>query len=226
MIIRKTNYRLPVVVGVATYNGKGRKETLKLMLKSLEDQVDEVILYNNEVEKENLTDNGKFKGLISLNEPVYYLTCDDDLLYFPTYVKDMIEAIEKYNCICTHHGRQLLGLDKNYYRGHKSFRCLSDTEEGFILDVPGTGVTGWSTEYFNPKEIWAAEEKRMSDLVFGLAAAEEKRKIILLGHKTGYIQQLNINLKDTIWAAESTTSQTNQIKLSNKIYLLNNSKTI
>ncbi len=210
---------MKVIIGMATYDGPGRKASLEQALKSLRGQCAQIFLYDNSIRPLDLTDNGKFFGLTQLEEPVYYLTCDDDLLYPETYVKDMVEAIEKHQSIVSHHGRKLLGLDRNYYRGHKGIRCLCDNELEMEIDVPGTGCTGFRTDYFNPTEIWNAKEKKMSDLVFGLEAAKQNKKIIVLKHSTGYIKQLKINLKDTIFSSEVGNCLV-QNELANQIYKL------
>lgn len=211
-------YNKPIIVGMATC--KGREETVKQAIKSLEGQVDKIFLYDNEVELVNLTDNGKFKGLTYLTEPVYYFSCDDDIEYPSTYIKDMVEVIEKHKTIVTHHGRILAGLDKNYYLGHTAFRFLPDNNIEKVIDIPGTGVTAFSTEYFNPINIYAAEQKRMSDLVFAYEAALQGKEITVLKHTRGYFKQLEIDKYQSILQIEGKSSQEQQIELSNKIYKL------
>lgn len=209
-------YDKPVVLGMATYNGKGRAKSVQQAIASLKDQVDQIFLYDNEKEEINLTDNGKFKGLTQLTEPCYYFTADDDLLYPATYVEDMIAKIKEYNTIVTHHGRILTREGVPYYRGHQSFRCLNDIAKDELIDVPGTGVMAFDTSYFNPIDIWKAEDLKMSDLVFALEAAKNNKQIMVLKHKTGYIRHLDINLKDTIWATEQ--SNTRQMELADMIF--------
>lgn len=215
--------RLPIVIGMATFDGKGREESIVKAVNSLVSQLskgDEIRIYNNATAEINLTDNGKFYFLSKLDKPVYYFTCDDDLEYPPTYINDMVEAIERTKTIVTHHGRILMGPNRNYYRGHQAFRCLNDVNEELVIDVPGTGVTAFSTEYFNPINLWAAPQKKMSDIVFGYQAAIENKTITLLKHKAGYIKQVPLGFRDTICGQESVTSCVNQVELSNKIWNL------
>ena len=216
MIERKTNYRLAVVIGIATF-GTDREESLKHVIWSLKDQCDKIIVYNNDINPD-IADNGKFFGLTNLNEPVFYISCDDDLIVTDTYVQDIVEAIERLNTIVSFHGRQLQGLDRNYYYGHKSFRCLGEVNEEVILDVCGTGVTGWSTEYFNPLNLIYSKDLKMSDLIFSLEAAKQGKTITLLKHKVGYIKQDDIDLTKTIAGTECRKPNKRQMEIANEIY--------
>ena len=211
---------MKIIVGMATF--KGREDSCKKAIDSLLHQCDEIVLYDNE-RNPNLTDNGKFYGLKDLKEPVYYFTCDDDLFYPSNYIAQMITAIETHKCIVTHHGRKLVGLNVSYYRGHKSYRCLDDSRATDKIDVPGTGVTGFSTEYFHPKNLHESEYQKMSDLVLGLEAAKQQKKIMILPHLKGWIKQLPIDAKTAIFNT-MVKSQDRNIQIANEIYTLNNGR--
>ncbi len=189
----------PVFIGMSTFNGR---TCLDKAIASLRNQCEGFVLYDNSKEPVDKADNGKFYGLTKLYTPCYYLTCDDDLLYPPTYVEDMVKAIQRHNCIVTHHGRQLQGQYRSYYYGHKAYRCLNEVAEEQVLDVPGTGVTGFDTTYFNPLDLHSSPDLRMSDLVFALEAAKQDKRIMLLTHPRGYIQQLEIDVKTSICATQ------------------------
>jgi len=205
---------MKVIVGMATF--KGREKACDTALKSLSKQVDTIYLYDNE-KNEDLADNGKFYGLELIDEPCIYLSCDDDLLYPPNYVEVMVKAIETHKCIVSHHGRILTGLDVDYYSGHKSFRCLDEVRAWQLIDVCGTGVTGFSTEYFNP-QLWDAQDKKMSDLVFSLEAKKQDKRITLLPHSKGWITHLPIDHSKSIAVTERTNKR--QIEIANEIYTL------
>ena len=184
------------IAAIATFNG--RQEYLKKAVASLAHQVDEIRIYDNEKRFIDLTDNGKFYFLHEYKEPVYYFTCDDDLLYPKTYIQDMVNAIERTGGIVTHHGRKLLGKGLRYYSGHKAYHCLKENRIETQIHVAGTGVTGFRTDYFNP-DIWASSDKCMSDLVFSAEAARQGKKITVLKHEHGYIKYLDVPLTQTIW---------------------------
>lgn len=211
--------KIKKVVGMATY--ADRKTYVKYAVESLKHQVDFIHVYDNEVEPIDLTDNGKFYFLQLYKEPVYYFSCDDDIIYPPTYINDMIRAIEKYNAIVTHHGRELLGVDLNYYKGHKGYACKKENKECKYIDVAGTGVTAFRTDYFNPVDIWQSSYKKMSDLVFSLEAAKQKKEIILLPHQANYFKPMAIPSSMTISYERAFSKQQEEIALANEIYLLN-----
>lgn len=210
---------MQVIVGIATM--KGRELTLKRTIESLINQVDNIHVYNNEIEPFNLTDNGKFHSLQLYSKPIYFFSCDDDIIYPSDYVSKTIEAIEKHECIVSYHGRKLLGLNRNYYKGHKSFACLGNFPQTCEIDVPGTGVTAFKTDYFNPTEIYNSEFKKMSDLVFAHEAAVQQKRVMHIGHLSGWIVNQHIPIENTIYGQEHKNCLT-QNKIADKIYLIKN----
>jgi hypothetical protein len=208
---------MKIIVGMATTNERAR--FAETAVESLVHQADEIIVYNNSNEAHDYTDNAKFHALTLFNEPVYYFSCDDDILYPSDYVSIMVEAIERTGTIVTHHGRELLGLDRNYYRGHKGFRCLDDNDKEQIIDVAGTGVTAFRTDYFNPIEIYKATDKKMSDLVFSLAAAKQGKQITILKHTKNWLKDLRVPQGLSINFMERRNTRQNQ--LANEIYNVN-----
>lgn len=205
---------MKIVVGMATINE--RATFCERAVESLVYQADEIIVYNNSNEENDYTDNAKFYALTLFNEPVYYFSCDDDILYPADYVSTMVEAIERTGTIVTHHGRELLGLDRNYYRRHKGFTCLDENNTEQLIDVAGTGVTAFRTDYFNPTEIYKATDKRMSDLVFSLEAAKQGKQITILKHTKGWLKDLRVPQRLAINFIERRN--TRQTQLANEIY--------
>lgn len=205
---------MKTVVGMATF--KGREQAVEMAINSLRDQVDEIILYDNEVNP-NLYDNGKFYGLTLQTEPCYYFTCDDDLNYPPNYITNLKDKIDSLGGIVSHHGRKLKGLDRSYYRGHESFRCLDNNNFEGLIDVCGTGVTGFRTDYFNPVGLHYSKDVKMSDLIFSLEARKQKKNIFVLKHKAGWIKHLPIDHSKSIHTTEHKNEQ-RQIEIANEIW--------
>jgi hypothetical protein len=205
---------MKIVIGMATFGG--REEVREKAIESLKGQGAEIRVYDNSKEKINLTDNGKFFFLKDYSEPIIYLSCDDDILYPPTYVKDMVQAIKTHKTIVTHHGRILLGLDRNYYLGHLGFRCLGDVQCDKFIHVAGTGVTGFDTSYFNPIDIYKSNDKKMMDLVFSLEAMKEQKKITILAHNRGYLKDLRATKSTSIYYTEQNNNR--QQQLANEIF--------
>lgn len=205
------------IAGVATF--PGREKAFIRMLESIEGQFDEIYYYDNG-KLQDLTDNGKFYGLTKLKEPCYFFSLDDDLIYPPDYSDRLVQEIETRKCIVACHGRILKGLRRSYYTGHKAFRCLGKVDYSGKLDVAGTGVTAFRTDYFLPKFICYSEDKRMSDLVFSYWAAKEGKRIEMIPHPEGWIKQIPVS--NSI-AATERFRQSRQGELADSIFLLHSS---
>jgi hypothetical protein len=57
----------------------------------------------------------------------------------------------------------------------------------------------------------------MSDLVFSLEAAKQRKKIVVLQHERGYLKYLNVPASQTIHGTESNREQ-RQIEIANDIW--------
>ena len=215
---------MQVIVGMATT--AERYEYSQLAIASLlENNIkpDSIHLYNNGEVVQDLTDNGKFHGLRLTKEPVYYFSCDDDILYPKNYIASMIADIENHKCIVSHHGRRLVNLDADYYSSHYRFGCLSQNPNRCLLDVAGTGVTAFRTDYFNPIDICYSEHKKMADCVFSLEAAKQGKRIMLTPHEKGWLRDLKVPKELTIYETEKNNTE-QQTKICNEIIKLNHSK--
>lgn len=182
------------IVGLATF--EGREKSLQDTIESLKNQVDEIYIYDNSIKKD-IKDNGKFYGLTKITEPCYYFTCDDDIIYPQNYVETMIDSIETFNCIVTHHGKIINEGDyfKSIEQYHFSVRNLEERK----LDVAGTAVTAFRTDYFNPKDIINSEDFFVSDLLFAIEAIKQNKNIIHLQHSTNWIKQnMDIDFQKSI----------------------------
>lgn len=194
---------MKIVVGVATFNE--REPYFLRAVDSIENQTvkpDEVIVYHNGLEEVDKTDNGKFYGLSLLDEPVYYFSIDDDIIYPNWYIEETIKKIEEHKAIVTYHGRKLLGTGLNYYKGHQGYRVLGDVDYEGDIDIAGTGCTAFRTDYFNPTEIHNSNFMRMSDCVFSLEAAKQGKRIVMLPHKKGDFKDLHAPVESSCWGRE------------------------
>ena len=126
---------MKTIVGIATI--EERKESLADTINSLYDQVDEICIYYDDYrseifgsekietiggfKKRELGDAGKFARFFGNAEDAYYLTCDDDLIYPPDYVKAIKESIDgNPDCVYSSHGKVYFpDPDKGigYYQG-------------------------------------------------------------------------------------------------------------
>jgi len=216
-----------IICGIATMNT--RKDSLTRVLRCLNNQTvkpDEIYVYNNDENEFNATDNGKFYYFDinkELKEDVYFFSLDDDIYYPTNYIETTIQAIDKYKCIVSYHGRHLNRLDVPYYSGHISYSCLNHVTYEGQIDVCGTGVTAFDTSYFKADNIFNSEYKRMSDLVFSLEATRQNKKMVILKHKQNWIKDICTDIKNSCHFNESK-DQTNQIDHANKIIRLKNKK--
>lgn len=184
-----------ITANIATM--RSRQSILQRMVNSVKYQVDLVRIYANDytpvvdgamvVTGKDLTDRGKF-AFVRPGE--VYFSMDDDLLYPQDYVSNTISAMKRYpGHIVTYHGRILSGKGKNYYYGHESIHCLHRQEHDREIDVPGTGVSAFDTDYFCPN-ILQYDNDCMADVLLGLEAARRSTHITALAHDMGWLSLL------------------------------------
>ena len=188
-----------------------RKEQLINTIKSVVNQVDEVnVCLNNYTEcpyehpkvnyfySDNVFgDAGRFIFLKDFEG--YALFADDDLCYPPTYVKDMIEAIDRFG-IVSHHGKIFpkFPIESYYKTPSHRFRCLDEVKTTEPIQIAGSGVLGFSTKVIKPP-MSVFKTKNMSDIYFSLYAHSLNIPIWVLAHEKGYIKYQNIPVEETIW---------------------------
>lgn len=224
---------MKVTANIATY--PARMEQLKKMLPTIINQFDEIRICLNQynaaplflkhdkikvvIPTENYTDNGKFVFLQIANPNELYCTLDDDILYPSDYRETLERAIKIYpDSVLTFHGRVLKGkFDKYYKAPHKVYRCLGSVKYDFTVDVCGTGVSAFIP--FEGAEFVADSQiKKMSDVIFSLHCAHQKKRIICLAHNIGWFKPIEV--EQSIYDDESP-NDFRQAILCQKIYDLN-----
>ena len=209
-----------VICGIATI--KERKENLKLTVDSLINQVDKLIIYQNgyydntdflnnekiEVLSSLITgidmgDAGKFFKVGEYKEYFYYLSVDDDLIYPPDYVNNLISNLKKYDnkVIVSHHGRIMKENPKSYYKDFEvGFRCLDEVTDEIEIDFGGTGVMGFHTSTVKNLTFDMFKSPNMADIWVGKYAKENNIPIIILKHNEGWLKtSLNKSETNTIF---------------------------
>lgn len=228
--------KLITTANYATYKNVKRLKALKQSIESIIDQVDLVrVRYNGSINDRHLfekleqipkvefycgqdmTDNGKFYGLTFLDNE-YFFTCDDKIIYPPNYVSTTKKNIDKHRCIITYNGRVLVN-DNAYYGGkHLVFDYRRSQDRDVVVDVPGTGVMAFRTDYFCPVEILDSPYRKMSDLIFALQARQENKRIICAKHSSQWIKGVYM---EGIWhefnQGPKRKAETNQVKLMKQI---------
>lgn len=210
---------MKVIVSIATTGD--RPHQLTRTLESLKGQADEIKVYDNS----KFTDYkaaAKFYPLQFIKEPVYFLTCDDDLIYPPDYVISTLMFIDRYQSIITYHGRILKEGQHTYYKSnHEGIHHWRVVTEARRLDTVGTGCAGFRTDYFNPTEIYKTPHNRMIDLVCALEAWKQGKQIITPPKRMDYI--IDQPTENSILATESKTNQQWQVWHVNQILMYKNS---
>jgi hypothetical protein len=187
---------LKAIANIATH--PGREKTLEMTLLSIQGQFDEINIYDNALESLDLTDKGKFYYLPDYRNPVYYFTLDDDIFYPADYVEKTINHIDKGGII-SYHGRKLLGFNRDYYKGHEAIHFAKGNNTTQEIDVPGTGVMAFRTDYFKPTNIVHEPDQCMVDLLFAVAAAKEDKDIICPIFARGWLRAQEIPFAKTIY---------------------------
>lgn len=205
---------MKVLVNIATTGN--RPEQLRKTIQSLMDQCDRINIYDNSKNQNDYSDLAKFFRLQFIEEPCYYLCCDDDLIYNVDYVQKLIHWIDTYKSIISFHGRVLKApIEKYYGNSHKVYDFRGGQMSSHKVHVVGTGVMGFRTDYFCPTELYKSPDKRMSDLVFSLEAHKQGKTLICAEHSAQWITQQPV--EDSIFKTESAGNQLRQIELANEI---------
>jgi hypothetical protein len=192
-----------VVVGIASLPDRERQ--LKKTVESLIDQVDLINIclnnytYNpfegnpkvNAVISDNRhTDAGKFMFLE--NYEGYYFSCDDDIIYPPTYIEDTIPLIDMYG-IVSYHGRafQKFPVMSYYKSAAVRCRCLDDYDYTEPMQIVGTGVASFHTKIFKPL-MSIFKTPKMSDIYFSIYADSLGLQRWVIKHKKGYFKYMDV----------------------------------
>jgi hypothetical protein len=142
----------------------------------------------------DMKDTGKFMPLNLADINGYFITVDDDFIYPPTYIADMVAAVEKYNrkAIVTHHGYYYTAPigDNFYYSKCKRVRTNYPQQSDMLLHIGGTGVMAFHTDTLKFDVTEHFPVKRMSDIWLSLLAAIRDIPIYGLAHAGDYLRPI------------------------------------
>jgi hypothetical protein len=222
----------------ATHPAPKRLEALRISVESIIDQVDLVRIYWNNYNVHDvpdwfrfhekidssfgpdLTDNGKFAELPWLEEDEYFFTCDDKIIYPNDYVEVMSRYLEECNFV-TCHGRKINpegNYQNSYYLGGHfvyDYRLTVGIFRHGHIEIPGSGVSAFDTENFNPKRIVRDKRHKMTDLLLGLYAVENGDLPYLVPHAEGWLRSQQ--MPTSICQEQQQTDQTQQIEIVKEI---------
>lgn len=190
-----------------------RKESLDKTIKSLYQQVDVINVCLNSYCKDPFINDPKINTIIADNSlgdagkflfqedfNGYYFTCDDDIIYPCTYVKDTIKEIDDFGLV-TYNGKIFNKLPiKSFYRDKaKKYRYARSEQDTLKVQVGGTGVMAFDTEFFNIP-IYEFKKKNMADIWLACYAKKHGYSIWHIAHKEGYL--VSQKTDDSIYDSE------------------------
>lgn len=188
-----------------------REESLKRTVDSIIDQVDHVYLsLNNYTESPFndpkitavLLDNSRrdcAKFLDIEKRQGYILLLDDDIQVPRTYCADFRCSIDRYKCVCTLHGKNFKRPFQSFIHLKDNYRCLGNVLKDAQVEVGGTGVMGWHSDFLKVKYS-DFNEPGMADICMAKACKERGVKIMVLAHTENYLKYTRFG--NTLFTAE------------------------
>ena len=206
---------METIGGLATI--PSRESTLRYIIDSILPQVDHLYVAFNDyselpiwlteysqklhfflTEKDNMGDAEKFRFVEEFEDAIY-CSIDDDLIYPPFYVKNLIRGIEKYDCVVSLHGRVYPRPVQSFAKWSMNYRCLGKVTGGADCDLLGTGCMAFSTKRLKLKyEDFL--ERNMADVWVSKVSHEQGVPLKVLKHSSTYLTY--IPQKETIWRSE------------------------
>lgn len=143
-------------------------------------------------------DAEKFRGLKFAGLNDVYISADDDLQYAKTYVRTLLNGLDKYNIVSLH-GRRIIFPFRSFLKSSRSIvHCLNKNNKDQIIDIPGTGVCA-----INLKEIDLKFEdfkyKNCADIQLAIKAKEQDVKICGIKHDGKMVRYILGNNDNTIY---------------------------
>jgi len=138
--------------------------------------------------------HGSGKFLWAEKSVGYHLTIDDDLLYPPNYVSQMIAAIERHQrraVICVLGRRFLTPILKDFYQSPMlGFSADAELVVDLHVHLPGSGTVAWHTDTF---KIAPSRTPFQDDMHVALTARRQNVSIIALARPTSWVMTQEVN---------------------------------
>lgn len=211
-----------------------RINTAILTIESIIDQVDVIRLYLNNFDEipeefihnkievyqgEDMRSSGKC--FWALNKDEWYFTIDDDLIYPPTYVRDMLFKLCEHDdeVIVSLHGKVLRPKIHDKYPSYfgwlkENLHCLQSVKQDTFVHIIGNGCAVWNTNniVINPFQF---EHNYMDDITVSLQANQQGKRRLVMAHNKGYLKYMPPN--GTTLHEEFGGNDSTQTKIINSI---------
>lgn len=196
-----------VLIGIASI--PERQESLRLVVEALAPQADQIHVALNDytrapdwldrfanvtweiIGRGNLGDAEKFRA-VGAHDGIA-MTCDDDLLYPPDYVRELRNGLYRHglHCAVGFHGGTTEGWTGAHGAAqHRRIRCLGTLErDDATVNVLGTGTLAWHTRHV---PVWRElfRYANCADVQFAVHAHGYAIPMVALAHRAGWLEDI------------------------------------
>lgn len=202
-----------------------REQLLEKTVASLLPQIDKLNIYLNEWdnvpdflnhEKINAIRSQDAKGDLGAAGKFFWsrevrgihLTVDDDIIYPPDYVHQMVECIEKYKGYAiSFHGSKM--LEEKKFRRREVHHFHRQIDNDIDVDFIGTGVAGYDSDIVTivPDDFLS---NNWADGWFAIAARKRRIPLKVMAHEGSWIEAQKVTGRN-IWAENRKEKNEKQI---------------
>ena len=178
---------------------KGQVDKLYLTLNNFDDIPVELkqdwidVLYVGE----NTNSEGSFLHMKMVDGEFHLISCDDDIVYPPTYVQDFLVAYSKEdpNTVLTHHGKTIERNEEVVFK----VKCLKANPHSIDLDIVGSGVSFVPAGLVKHLPEVILSEENMNDIHLSCLAVKYGYSMKSVPHDLGYLTYVRPPRNTTIW---------------------------
>jgi hypothetical protein len=138
----------------------------------------------------------------------YYVTWDDDLIAPPDAIQKLIEGVDKYNGLCSFHGRTYLSPVVSFHKWAGNYRCLGNVSEDVKVNFIGSGCACFHTDRLK-LSFEDFKLPNMADCYLSRQASLQGVPMMVLKHTKDMLTYTNP--KSTIW--KTTRDYSEQTKI-------------
>lgn len=182
-----------VWAGMATLSD--RPGSRALAATSILQQVDRLIIANGD----ERGDQAKFLGCERAHDDVIFIGVDDDLIYPPDYVENLVAGLERHpGCIVSFHGWSMEKSDEGELDLYaQNYRCLESVWDDVPVHVAGTGVCAFRIDTIRP--LMSDFESINADVWLALRAEERGIPRVVLSHPSFWLGYCQMPMARTIY---------------------------